>query len=584
MLDIRRQRPVTMSAIPKSHALFIICNLISLINASCFYQSPPFPAPDYTKPCPELLEAFNQIEASISALVTDPALNTSSYSVEITSSRSTLWSTFHTAVEKDLARPGAEEVDGNSAYRIASITKVFTVLGILQQHKAGNLSLDDPVDRYIADLKALRHEAIPWKDITLRSLASQLSGIPRDWAQGDLALLEDPSTVGLPPATFSGLPKCDSLNTSLPCTEKELLDSLATKLPVFTPNQKSTYSNIAFELLGLVLANVTGLSYEQYIEGSILAPLNMTGTSFSKPPDSVAVRPKGDGWYWDVDQGVQNPTGGLYCSSSDMSKFLRYVLTHYKNITNAINWLHPASFSPGVNSFYGMPWEIFRTNKILNSPERPATFVTKGGGLPGYTTVIMIVPEYELGITLFTAGNTTLLSQMQEIITVPLIQAADRVARRQLQDTYTGFYTASQLNSSIALSYSTNHGLEITRWISNATDMLAVISSLSQLDREKLHVQIIPTLLFRDQEHLKGELWRFTPLQDRPDSRHVWDDFCESNVDLLMYAGKPLNEMAFWDKDERGRYGTVELTAFRISLTRDGGENVVGDGLITQDP
>lgn len=64
-------------------------------------------------------------------------------------------------------------VDGDSQFRIASVTKAFTALGLLYQHAAGNLSLDDPVDGYIAELRD-DGGAIRWNGITLRSLASQL--------------------------------------------------------------------------------------------------------------------------------------------------------------------------------------------------------------------------------------------------------------------------------------------------------------------------------------------------------------------------------------------------------------------------
>lgn len=60
------------------------------------------------------------------------------------------------------------------------------MLGVLYQHAAGNLSLDDPVDQYIAELSGPGSGVLPWKDITLRSLASQLSGIPREMDQADL--------------------------------------------------------------------------------------------------------------------------------------------------------------------------------------------------------------------------------------------------------------------------------------------------------------------------------------------------------------------------------------------------------------
>jgi CubicO group peptidase (beta-lactamase class C family) len=62
--------------------------------------------------------------------------------------------------------------------------------------------------------------------------------------------------------------------------------------PTFAPNAKSTYSNIAFALLGLVLTKVTGMPYEEYIASSILGPIGMSNTTFITPADSVAVLPK----------------------------------------------------------------------------------------------------------------------------------------------------------------------------------------------------------------------------------------------------------------------------------------------------
>lgn len=86
----------------------------------------------------------------------------------------------------------------------------------------------------------------------------------------------------------------------------DLLQDLATKQPLWPPKQKSTYSNVNFDLLGLVIENVTGLSYADYVGQSILRPLGMNSSSFIKPDDSVAVLPR-DGNYWDIEEGVQRP-------------------------------------------------------------------------------------------------------------------------------------------------------------------------------------------------------------------------------------------------------------------------------------
>lgn len=555
----------------------IISNLITSTTADCSRHTPAFPSPDYGQKIPELLEAFNDISDTLTHLISHPDYDTSSYSIEITSTDSTIWSTYHTAEKKNSSRPGAEEVDGQSTYRIASITKTFTVLGLLYQDAVGNLSLDDTVDTYISDLKGHQKGQIPWKDITLRTLASQLSGIPRDFAQGDfLNEIPDATRYGFPPVSGAQLPTCDSYANYTPCTAKDFTDFLRSADPMFAPNQKSTYSNLAFELLGLVLANVTGLSYEEYIQSAILEPLGMKGSSFVPPPDKVAVLPIGESWYWDVDEGVQNPTGGLFATSNDMSTFLRYVLNHFNGITPKLNWFQPASFTEGVNSFYGMPWEIFRTDKILSGASRPVTFITKGGGLPGYITNIILVPEYSLGITILTAGNTQLMDQLREIVTTKLIRAADKLAQRQAHDRYVGTYSAHHINTTLTISLSPYQGLYVSEFISNGTDTLSLLFEFAA-DRahSDITLQLISTQLYRDEKRKKGELFRAVlDMSPRHDGgpRGVWDDFCVTNVDLFMYAGKPVGEVVFWDTDDKGgRYDRVELSAFRVSLNRVAG-------------
>jgi CubicO group peptidase (beta-lactamase class C family) len=595
----------------KVNIILSLFNLIPAILAICSTQSPFYPPPSYNRQSSEVWEALGLVEASLSNLLRNSNnLNTSSYSIEITSSQSNLWSTFHTAKDKNITRPGAERVDETSRYRIASITKVFTVLGILQQHAAGNLSLEDTVDKYIPQLCSSHHDgtrstsSIQWDKISLRSLASQLSGLPRDWVQGDL--LTDPEPVDT--AT-----KCDSDNSHKPCTAQDLFDNLTRRPALFAPNTKSTYSNLAFELLGLVLANVTGTTYEEYITTSILDPLGMSQTSFAKPPDSVSVLPKGNAWYFDVDEAVENPTGGLYCSTHDMSIFLRYILANYKDIANAkLNWLLPVSFTAGMGSYYGMPWEIFRTDRILLPDDkrraRTVTFFTKGGGVPGYRTILLLVPEYDLGITVLTAGDETFPEELVEMVIVPLIRAADALAARQVKETYVGRYTSStkehMVKSTLTLTYTSTHGLEINEWISNSTDVLSFISKHFQTPKNtKFHAQLIPSGLYRGEKQL-GEVWRIAAVMDRESPMEsvlgqwrehgsnagswsgfasVSDEFCISDVDNIMYAGTPLSEVVFWDRDEKtGMFGKVELPAFRINLTRadQKEEEVLDEGIL----
>lgn len=168
--------------------------------ATCYEPSPAFGVPQWREEVSGLL-VLHPTEINVQYMLTSPILksgpwipesvfaalgssihneldkdllNSSSFSIEISSADETLWAKYHSASERNEERPGVEVVDGESQFRVASVTKVFTTLGILYQHEAGNLSLDDAVDRYIPELTEEDKGAIPWKDITVRALASQL--------------------------------------------------------------------------------------------------------------------------------------------------------------------------------------------------------------------------------------------------------------------------------------------------------------------------------------------------------------------------------------------------------------------------
>ena len=261
-----------------------------------------------------------------------------------------------------------------------------------------------------------------------------------------------------------------------------------------------------------------------------------------------------------------------------MSKFLRYVLKHYNGLTPAFNWFNPASYSTTISSFYGTPWEIFRTNSILPSTSRPISFVTKSGSVPGYLSYIILLPEYDLGITILTTGTSTLLKDnIREIITVPLVQAAEHIAQADLAARYTGTYQAPHLNSTLLISHSATKSLYAESFISNSTDVLAVLKPFWPGTSDDLRIQLVPTLLFVDEEKQQGEIWRGLLVPEQRNESLVWDDFCLTDDDTVQFAGKPLFEVVMWHSDDGvGRVEEVELSAFRVKLKLDHNASTYG--------
>lgn len=88
----------------------------------------------------------------------------------------------------------------------------------------------------------------------------------------------------------------------------ELITDLRAANAVFPPHKETSYSNVGYDLLGLVFANITGQTYDNYLS-SITGPLGLKSTSVLKPNDSVGVIVPGNGAIsaWNVDMGVGNP-------------------------------------------------------------------------------------------------------------------------------------------------------------------------------------------------------------------------------------------------------------------------------------
>ena len=146
------------------------------------------------------------------------------------------------------------------------MTKSFTALSILKLRDEGRLSLEDPAEKYVPEMKALTYPTDDSPRITIRHLLSHAEGFPEDNPWGD---------------------------QQLSATDEMLDEWLEKGIPFSTPpGTRYEYSNYAFGLLGRIVARASGLPYETYMREEILAPLSMTGTTFEFsriPPASRAI-------------------------------------------------------------------------------------------------------------------------------------------------------------------------------------------------------------------------------------------------------------------------------------------------------
>ena len=147
----------------------VIAALSSGALAYCPPSGPVLPPPSISSASLDL----SSLQSKLGLLGSGPLtwnLTTSSFSIGITSRDATVFEFHHTAQVLDVT--STKKVDKDTVYRVASITKAITVLLNLLVAPS---RLDDPIGKYVPEVNVEG-----WADITLRKLASQMAGIPRD--------------------------------------------------------------------------------------------------------------------------------------------------------------------------------------------------------------------------------------------------------------------------------------------------------------------------------------------------------------------------------------------------------------------
>ncbi|KAL4786392.1 beta-lactamase/transpeptidase-like protein [Aspergillus varians] len=507
----------------------------------------------------------------------------------------------HTAPEILNATTGTHKVDGDSIYRIASVSKLFTVL-------AGLIELDgQDWERPLSELfpaftNSLRDNSntldpvydIQWDAITPRALASQMSGIAQygaPWyvdliisaAQDTSSPATDPATYGLPPVDESDpaiWPPCANIEAPAGnCEPDAYTEGVAYNPPIFLPWASPGYSNNGLTLLGLAITNLTGKSLEEVYQESIFDPLGLDSSYSDNPPESenarsvIAGDPEAS---WALKNGLSTPSGGLFSSLNDLAKFGIGVLNSTLLLpTETRRWMKPVTHTSSLHHSVGAPWEIYRY-------EHPDTglvtdIYTKLGDSGYYGSITAFLPDFDAGFNVITASSKDTRSAetlflIQQIVDV-ILPALTNQASKELERKYTGTYvsTVQGLNSSITFTAPKGGapGLEISSWISNGTDLTPLITAITASQYYRLRPTISPAgdagkIVFRPASP------PLAPIRPRDPSRLFTSFYDVDDWALLgqvVYAGQYLSEFVF-DIEEDGRVSAVTPAAWRVRLAK----------------
>ena len=198
-------------------------------------------------------------------------------------------------------------VSGDTIFRIASLSKSFTALGVLQLRDAGKLQLDQPITAYLPEVPSPAGDAAP---VTVRQLLTHVAGLPWDdlWGAVSFGFRE---------------PDMDEFLRAGVSFARE-------------PGSAFEYSNVGYALLGRLIARVSRRRFEEYMAEHILLPLGMRSTRWradAVPVERLAVGDwGGDPPLGEVPRqrdGVFAPAGGMYTSLHDYARYLAFQLSAY---------------------------------------------------------------------------------------------------------------------------------------------------------------------------------------------------------------------------------------------------------------
>ncbi|KAI0416377.1 beta-lactamase/transpeptidase-like protein [Xylaria grammica] len=518
-----------------------------------------------------------------------------SYSVEVFSATEAapLWSHHWTA--KNLATmntTGVRKVDGSTVYRIGSLTKVFTMLTFLAE--VGDAAWNDPIAKYVPEIAAM---AVPghdnshsltspdWGSITIGALASQVSGLMRDYSLlGELTQssnMSQTTAIGLPALAGADIPPCGNNPV---CNRPQFFQGLRKLPPSFSPFVTPAYSDIGYVLLGYALERMTGKPFQRSFEDRVVRPLNLTRTFWTAPGDSLGVIP-GDrkSTVWAFNMGNESPTGGVYSSASDLSAVGRAILKSTLlpwPVTR--RWLRPVTFSSDPASSVGSPWGVRRIPFSQNSTYQFATTFNKLGSIGRYSTLLAVIPDFDLGFSVAAAGEIppSLVTSIADTLSNTYLPTLQAIARAQANAAYAGTYSSADagLNSSLRISVDEAHpGLGVSAWISNGTNLMSIVVALGQNVSREYWTDIQPSVRL-----YPSGLWDGTAGGGRrvgfratfedlslPAAANPFTTDCSTWVSVsgVAYGSQPLDGFVF-DVDANGTVIAVENAALRNRLVK----------------
>ncbi len=278
----------------------------------------------------------------------------------------------------------------DTKFRIASITKQFTAMLVMQQVSEGKIKLDGTISDYL-----------PWyrKDtgskVTVHHLLTHTSGIPSYTDRPDYLLF---SRTSMGPV-------------------RQFVEKYATGDLQWEPGTKFQYNNGGFLLLGAILEQVTGKTYEQLLTERILKPLGMNNTGYDHNETVLPQRAAGyHGRFLQtqnaefIDMSLPYAAGAMYSTVED---FVKWDQALYSDRLLSAD-LREKMFTPFMND-YAYGWVVRKLGE--KEPGAGGIRISHEGGIQGYSTIVARYPKDKYLVVIFANLNGSPVHEMDTQIT-----------------------------------------------------------------------------------------------------------------------------------------------------------------------
>lgn len=259
-------------------------------------------------------------------------------------------------------------------FRIGSITKQFTAVAILQLMEQGKLSLEDDITKFIPDYPTYGHK------ITIHHLLTHTSGIK----------------------SYTGMNEWTPEIRKKDFTPIEMIDFFKDQPMDFEPGENMLYNNSGYFLLGYIIEQVTGVSYEDYVKKHLFEPSGMTHSLYGN--DRIILKNRAYGYQKGSD-GYENAeflsmtqpyaAGSLLSTVEDLYKWNRALVSGKLIPRKSLDlaWVN-YTLNDGSMINYGYGW--------MPGNLQGFDMIGHGGGINGFLTLESYYPGEDLFVVLFT--------------------------------------------------------------------------------------------------------------------------------------------------------------------------------------